>query len=176
MPSPSRLLAMALAATAILVAPLQAQSDEETIARYRLTEGVYAKYLQASRNLIAAWKADRAAFKDEDEDEADGDEATIAELAAQYDAHPAAKRALTSAGITSREFVTFTFAMFQAAMAAGVIQQMNGKLDDVPAGAQRDNVLFYRRHEAELERVTAEMQALFGEKEEPAEGDPPPAG
>jgi hypothetical protein len=161
MPSPLRLLVVAIAAVSLVPASLCAQSDEETLARYRLTESAYAKYLQASRNMIAAWKADPAAFKEEEEDEADNP--TIADLAAQYDAHPAAKRAITSAGLTSREFVTFTFAMFQAAMAAGVIKEMNGKLENVPAGTQRDNVLFYQRHEAELQRLTAEMQALFGE-------------
>jgi hypothetical protein len=38
-----RLLTVATAAVACLAAPLGAQSDEETLARYRLTEAALAK-------------------------------------------------------------------------------------------------------------------------------------
>ncbi|HEX9705077.1 MAG TPA: hypothetical protein VGA20_07510 [Gemmatimonadales bacterium] len=166
MPVIRRMLTLAAAAGALLGAPLKAQSDEDLLSRYRLTENAYAKYVQASRNMIAAWKADSTAFKDEEEEEDEGDDPTIADLAAQYDGHPATKRAITSAGMTTREFVTFTFSLFQAAAAAWLVKQRQGKLDNLPAGTPRENVLFYQQHEAELQRLTEEMQAILGEKNE----------
>lgn len=160
-----RLFAVSAAACTFLAAPLGAQSDEETLARYRLTETGLAKFTQASRNFIAIAKADSSALEEQGDEESPG---TIADIAALYDRHPALKRAITSAGMTTREYTTFMMSMFQAGMAAWMVQQQQGKFDKVPAGTPHENIRFYQQHEAELNRIGAELRALEG-KEPPEE-------
>ena len=89
------------------------------------------KFTQASRNFIAVAKADSAALEQQSED---SDGMTLAQMAALYDGHPGLKRAITSAGMTTREYVTFIMSMFQAGMAAWMVEQQGGKFDKVPAG------------------------------------------
>jgi len=168
MPSTSSLL-LALAAATVVAVPLPAQSDEETLARYRLTEATLAKFTQASRNLIAAATADPSAR----EPESEGDNPhTIADMAAAYDRHPALKRAITSAGMTTREFTTFVLSMLQAGMGAWVVEREHGRRDKVPAGIPIENVLFYQDHQAELERITEELRALDRQEEPPSDQAP----
>ncbi len=161
-----RWLAVAAAGVGLCAAPLGAQSDEETLARYRLTEAAFAKFSQAARNLIAAAKADPATFR---EKEGDGDETaeSIAELAAFYERHPTLKRAINAAGMTTREYTIFTLSMFEAGMAAFLVEQQGGTFDNVPAAVPRDNVLFFQRHQEELKRISAELRALEGQEEAP---------
>ena len=102
MRSIARLLAAAAAVTCF-AAPLVAQTDEEILARYRLSEAALAKFTQASRNFIAAAKADSAALEAEAED---ASPKSIADMAALYDAHPGLKRAISSAGMTTREYAS----------------------------------------------------------------------
>ena len=164
-----RLLAVATAAVTAFVAPapLGAQTDEETLARYRLTEAGLVKFTQASRSFIAIAKADSAALEQESE-ESDG--MTIAQMAAVYDGHPGLKRAITSAGMTSREFVTFLMSMFQAGMAAWLVEQQGGKFDKVPAGIPHENIRFYQQHRAALDSIGEEMKAVEGRTTSDEEG------
>ena len=159
MVSPPRLLALAAAAVTFVAPRLGAQSDEETLARYRLTEASLVKFTQAARNFIAAAKADSTTREDQDEDDSAN---SIAALAALYDRHPALRQAITGAGLTTREFTTFVMSMFQAGMAASLVEQQHGKLDKVPAGIPHENIRFYQRHQAELQRIGEELRALEG--------------
>ena len=174
MVSPPRLLVVAAAAVTFFAPRLGAQSDAETLARYRLTEAALVKFTQASRNFIAAAKADSTTRVEEEQDE-DESPKSIAALAALYDGHPALKRAITSAGMTTLEFATFMMSMFQAGMAASLVEQQHGEFDKVPAGIPHENIRFYQRHEAELQRIGEELRAPEGkappEPEDPAEHD-----
>jgi hypothetical protein len=163
MVSTSRLLGAAAVAVACIAGPLAAQSDEETLARYRLTDAALAKFTRASRNFIAAGKANPALLEPRDKDDDESAE-TIAQIAAIYDRHPPLRQGITSAGLTTREFATFMLAMFQAGMAAWLVDQQHGKFDKVPPGVPRENVLFYQRHQAELKQIGDELRALEGEK------------
>ena len=118
------------------------------------------KFTQASRNFIAVAKADSAALEQQSEEDSDG--MTIAEMAAMYDGHPGLKRAISSAGLTTREFVTFIQSMFQAGMGAWMVEQQGGKFDKVPAGIPHENIRFYQQHRAELDRIGEEFKALEG--------------
>lgn len=162
-----RLLAVATAAVTAIAAPLGAQTDEETLARYRLTEAGLAKFTQASRSFIAIAKADSAALEQQSE-ESNG--MTIAQMAAMYDGHPGLKRAITSAGMTSREFATFLMSMFQAGMGAWLVEQQGGKFDKVPAGIPHENIRFYQQHRAALEAIGEEMKAVEGRNTSDEEG------
>jgi hypothetical protein len=165
-----RLLAAAAAAVTCFAAPLGAQTDDAILARYRLTEAGLAKFTQASRNFIAVAKADSGALGAEDEGE---NSKTIADMAALYDGRPALKRAISSAGMTSREYVTFIMSMFQAGMAAWMVEQQGGKFDKVPAGIPHENIRFYQQHRAELERIGEELKAVEGQ---PADEEGSPGG
>lgn len=170
MRSTSRFLAAAVALCAALPPPLSAQSDEEVMKRYRLTEAGLARFTQASRNLIAAAKANPALFKERTGDDEETVE-TIAEIAALYDKYPPARRAITSAGLTTREYAIFLMSMAMAGMGALLVEQQQGKFDNLPAEVPRENVLFYQRHKAELQRISDELRALEGREPE----ETPPA-
>lgn len=58
--------------------------------------------------------------------------------------------ALKAAGMTSREYLVFSFSVFQNGMAAWALAQPGGKL---PPGVKMANVNFYRAHEAELTKL-----------------------
>ena len=47
-------------------------------------------------------------------------------------------------------------------MAAWSVEQQQGKFDKVPAGIPHENIRFYQRHQAELQRVGEELRALEG--------------
>jgi len=161
------LLAVATAAVTAFAAPLGAQTDDEILARYRLTEAGLVKFTQASRNFIAIAKADSAALEQRSED---SDGMTIAQIAALYDGHPGLKRAISSAGMTTREFVTFLMSMFQAGMGAWLVEQQGGKFDKVPAGLPHENIRFYQQHRAALEAIGEEMKAVEGRNTSDEEG------
>lgn len=155
-----RLLAVATAAVTAIATPLGAQTDDEVLARFRLTEAGLVKFTQASRSFIAIAKADSAALEQQSSEDSDG--MTIAQMAALYDGHPGLKRAITSAGMTPREFVTFLMSMFQAGMGAWLVEQQGGKFDKVPAGIPHENIRFYQQHRAALEAIGEEMKAVEG--------------
>ena len=56
------------------------------------------------------------------------------------------------------------FALFQAGMGAWLVEQHGW--DKLPREIPRDNVVFYQRHKAQLDSVTAQLK-------EREEGDPP---
>ena len=66
-----------------------------------------------------------------------------------HDAEPA-MRELAAAGMTTREYLLFTWSVFQNGMAAWAVSQPGGKL---PPGASMANVNFYRKHEAALKQL-----------------------
>jgi hypothetical protein len=157
----------AVTAFAAFAAPLGAQTDDEILARYRLTEAGLVKFTQASRNFIAIAKADSAALEQQSED---SDGMTLAQMAALYDGHPGLKRAITSAGMTTREYVTFIMSMFQAGMGAWMVEQQGGKFDKVPAGFPHENIRFYQQHRAALEAIGEELKEIEGRKSPDEEG------
>jgi hypothetical protein len=133
-------------------------ADARAISAYRLNEATMTKFIAASRGMAAASRAspDTAA-----EDEGEGAK-SIADMAAFYDGQPAARRALASAGLTSREYVTFMFTLMQAGMAAWLVEQHGW--DKLPPDIARENVVFYQRHKKQLDSLTAALKQ--------GEGDP----
>ena len=82
----------------------------------------------------------------------EGDDAqSIDAMVARFDASPGVKAAIQSAGMTTREYVLFTWSLLQNGLAAWAVDQPGGKL---PAGASQANVDFYRKHEAELQSLS----------------------
>jgi hypothetical protein len=143
-------LAVAVAfALALLVPPVaegQSLTDRDTkeVADYVLTDAALAKYTQAVRKLQPLM--DQLPQDCESEEGAK----SLTQQAARMDGVPVVKSALKGAGMTSREYLVFSFSVFQNGMAAWALDQPGGKL---PQGVKMANVNFYRAHEAELKKL-----------------------
>ena len=166
----SRMLAVAglsLAAVSADVSSAAAQNQAEAmaaaqqmfrdpaIANYRLTSASLDKFVAATNALKG--------LEDEDidiEDRIDMDDPEnidLAEIAAAFDSEPRIKNAINGAGMTSREYLTFMFAMIQA-MFGSVMVQMGGEqaLNDMPAGVLKDNIRFFTQNQAAFEALDDE--------------------
>ena len=115
--------------------------DTQEVLAYTLTETSLAKYVQATRNLAAL---------QETCDDDDSDSQSIDQTVARLNAQPGAKAAIQSAGMTTREYVVFSWSIIHTGLAAWALSQPGGKL---PAGASKANVDFYRKHEAGLKSL-----------------------
>lgn len=156
------LLLLLVLAPAARAQRAQADADYKEISGYRLTDAGLGKYIQASKNMLAVIRNDPKLRQQlsAEEDQASGDDnPSLAQMAAKYDRHPEIAHAITSTGMSTREFVTFTFAMFQAGMGMAV-QQAGGKLPD---GVRPENVAFYKSHQAELQQMADETKKMAEE-------------
>ena len=132
---------LALLASAASVAQEFPDSDTREIASYALTEAGLTKYTQATQNLGAlAEQMSNTCDSDESEQSIDG-------LVGRINALPGAQAAIQSAGLTTREYVVFTFSLIQNGLAAWAVSQPGGQL---PPGTSMANVTFYRAHEAAI--------------------------
>lgn len=62
---------------------------------------------------------------------------------------PGVKSALKAAGMTAREYIVFSWSVFQNGMASWALELPGDKL---PPGVKMANVTFVRAHKAELEK------------------------
>jgi hypothetical protein len=81
--------------------------DEQEIKNYVLTDAGLAKYSQAARQLAMMDAAQTGACEESEDGE---DAQSISDVVAKMDRYPAAKNAITSAGMSTREYVVFSFA------------------------------------------------------------------
>ena len=138
--------AFALALLSPVVAGAQSLADRDTkeIAGYVLTDAGLAKYRQAVHKLQPLMgQLPQDCDHDEGSQSLDG-------TAARMDGVPEAKSVLKAAGMTSREYLVFSWSLFQNGMAAWALEQPGGQL---PPRVKMANVTFYRAHEAELKKL-----------------------
>ncbi|HEU4640947.1 MAG TPA: hypothetical protein VFS44_00740 [Gemmatimonadaceae bacterium] len=179
-----RSIAFTAAAVAVTAIPARSHAqkapdaDMQALASYRLTESTLHKVMQAGRNLAALAKDPAArAYMEKAQQEDQPEAKTIADMAKQFDGIPPMKKAITSAGLTSREYAMFTMSMLQASLAAAMMDAKGPyKLKELPKGTPPENVAFVRAHKAELEKYGAEMKALSGEANEGSDEEPAGAG
>jgi hypothetical protein len=132
----------------VLALPVAAQAqdrDTQEVNRYVLTEAALGKYANATQKLQSVASQVTSC----EEEEGDGAE-SLSALVAQLDATPAARAAIQSAGMTTREWAVFSFAMLQTGMAVWVLEQVGG---EPPAGVSKANMDFYRKHRAAIEKI-----------------------
>lgn len=143
---PALAVAVAFVLSASMVTEAQNLADRDTneIAGYVLTDAGLAKYTQAVRKLQPLMGQ-----MPQDCDD-DAGPKSLNDAAARMDGVPAVKSALKGAGMTSREYLLFSWSVFQNGMAAWALDQPGGKL---PPGVKMANVNFYRAHEAELKKL-----------------------
>lgn len=115
--------------------------DTQEIQRYVLTDAALAKYKAATKKLATL----PAGGCSEDEETQ-----SIAAAVAKLDAMPAARAAITTAGMTTREYIVFSFSILHNGLAAWAVSQPGGKL---PPGTSQANVDFYKKHAAEIESL-----------------------
>ena len=155
--------ALLTAVAILLIEPRLASAqdaDSGEVSRYTLTEAGLAKYTEATKKLAALPGEGVDAC---DDDDAEG--ASLDQMAARLDAVPAAKAAVQSAGMTSREYVLFSMSLLQSAMGAWAASQPGGAL---PEGVSKANVDFLKKHDAELkqlEGLTDENDCIDAEAE-----------
>src|SRR4026208_2122595 len=102
------LIAMILVCISPLMYAQLTQSDTKEINEYKLTDKTLAQYFQATKNLIpVVQKNPRLHDEDEDSEEAQN----LNQLVQEFDAIPGAKKAVADAGLATREYLTFHFAL-----------------------------------------------------------------
>jgi len=163
-----KLLALVLA-LAVPALSFAQDSDTQELSRYVMTDAALTKYMSAVQRLRPVAEQISACG-----DEESGD--SIGDVAARIDRSPAARSAIQSAGLTTREYVVFTFAMFQTGLAAWAMEQPGGKL---PPGVSKANVDFYNAHRAKIDAMEPLDDGCDGsaeEEEEEAEEEVPEEG
>ncbi len=133
--------------------------ENRDLALYRLTEPVFEQFVEASRMIGTATRADRRF----DDDPLFTPEVALLgdarEVAARLDARlqdePVLAHALRTAGITSREYTKFALGLLAARVAHGFIA--SGVLRSVPEGPAADNVRFVDEHQREVAAVLEEL-------------------
>ena len=141
---------VAAAAVLLLLPAARADSlpeaDAQEVRAYALTDSVLEKYVKATRKLSAIPL---------DCDAGDSGITGLDDAAAKIDRMPGAKAVMKSAGITSREYVVFAFALIENAYAAYSLDQPGGKL---PPGTSMANVEFLRRNSGVIEKLANETE------------------
>lgn len=122
------------------------EADAREVRAYTFTADALTRYVDATRKLSAIPLECGAP---------EPDIASLTEAAARIDAVPGGKAAVRSAGLTSREYVVFAFALIENAFAAYALEQPGGKL---PPGISMANVEFLRAHAGVLERLANETE------------------
>ncbi|HEX2210792.1 MAG TPA: hypothetical protein VHG93_24125 [Longimicrobium sp.] len=134
----------------------QQMFNDPAIASYRLTSASLEKFISAT-NALKALEDEDIDIEDRLGDMNDPEDIDLGEIAAAFDSEPRIKSAINGAGMTSREYLTFMFAMIQA-MFGSVMVQMGGEqaLNDMPAGVLKDNIRFFTQNQAAFEALDDE--------------------
>jgi len=158
-----RLMSLLATVATGLLAPAAAMTqdlpdaDTREIASYVLTDAGLAKYTQAVHNLGALAKPPWKVCDDEEGAK------SLNEAAARFNAPPGAQAAVKSAGMTTREYMVFSWSVAQNGMAAWALAQPGAKpTPDISMA----NVNFYRKHEAAIKKLGEEMKAADCDKAE----------
>jgi hypothetical protein len=142
------MVAMLVSSAALAAAP-SADRDAHEVDAYVLTDAALTKYAQATKKLQALPR--RATAKcDDSGDDASGNGTSIAAQVAKLESTPGAAAAVMSTGLSTREYVVFTWSLLEAGMASWAVAQPGAKQ---PTGVLKSNVAFYRAHEAVLKAI-----------------------
>lgn len=113
---------------------------------------------EADAKRIEELEARKDALEDSIDNPLGGDTTTLAEMEARLGKYPPMLQALEREGMAPREYATFWMAFIQAAFAHGF--RKSGMLKELPAGVNPENVKFVADHEAEIQAMQKEFEAL----------------
>ncbi len=159
-------LALSLGGTA---AEAQSDADLKAIGATTLTMPRYKQYLDASVNL-----ANVAAKNPGIADRMKGSgEKSIAEQVRTLDSDPQVRGAITTTGLTTKDYVLTQWAILQSGMAYAMTKGSDVSQDEVAkkAGVSKANLDFYAKNEAEINRLAKEAQARAPAMPEDEEDD-----
>jgi hypothetical protein len=127
-------------------------ADLRELSRYQLTMADIRKFEAANASLAEHPKAEHD--DDDAEDQDKGDNESLDEMAARIESNPIARKAVEAAGLSARQYVVITMALFQASLAQYAVDQGAdpGKIAR-ETGVNPANIRFVKEHKAELEQI-----------------------
>jgi hypothetical protein len=154
----------AAGAPAASAAGSSADADLADLTRYRLTMDKVDRYFAAHRNLLQKVKdmspAEREALEKSQESSSDAN-ANLDDMVRNIERSPVYRDALRQAGLSPREYIMVTMAMFQAGMAASVVKMRPKDDPDSLAREMKvnpENLKFMQQHEAEITQKQKAME------------------
>jgi hypothetical protein len=150
------------------VAEAQSDADLKVISAHTLTMPQYQQYLDATVNL-----ANVAAKNPEIAKGMKGSaEKSVADQVKTLESHPQIRGAITSTGLTPRDYVLTQWALLQTGMAYAMTKEAGAPQDEMmkKAGVSKANFDFYAKNEAEINRLAKEAQARAPQLPEDDEG------
>jgi len=141
------MLAMVWLLPAAALAESATEASTREVMAYRFTESGLARYAQGLKNLSGVkLNCDRSTSS-----------LVIDDAVRRLDSQPGVKSAIQSAGMSTREYVLFSWAIPYNMIAATGAKEGGGA---APAGAQQANVDFFRQHEAKFRELTTQASRL----------------
>jgi hypothetical protein len=141
----------------VAVEAQQSDADLKAVSATTLTMPKYKQYLDATVNLanVAATNPDLA------EGMKGSGEKSIDEQVKAIESKPQVKAAVTSTGLTTRDYVLTQWALLQTGMAYAMTKGTGATQDDMikKAGVSKANMDFYAKNEAEINRLAEEAKA-----------------
>ena len=151
--------ALAVMALSLPVAAEAQQSDADlkAVSATTLTMPKYKQYLDATVNLanVAAKNPGIA------EGMKDGGEKSIDEQVKMLESNPQVKAAVTSTGLSTRDYVLTQWALLQTGMAHAMTKNGGASQEDMmkQAGVSKANMDFYAQNEAEINKLAEAAKA-----------------
>jgi hypothetical protein len=135
----------------------QSEADLKAVSATTLTMPKYKQYLDATVSLanVAAKNPGLA------EGMQDGGEKSIDEQVKMLESNPQVKAAVTSTGLSTRDYVLTQWALLQTGMAYTMTKGTGASQDDMikKAGVSKANMDFYAQNEAEINKLAEEAKA-----------------
>ncbi|HEY9506900.1 MAG TPA: hypothetical protein VIQ27_13055 [Gemmatimonadales bacterium] len=150
------LAVMALSLPAVVQAQ-QSDADLKAVSATTLSMPKYKQYLDATVNL-ANVAADNPGLA---EGMKDSGEKSIADQVRALESNPQVKTAVTSTGLTTRDYVLTQWALLQTGMAYAMTKGTGASQEDMikKGGVSKANMDFYAQNEAEINRLAEEAKA-----------------
>ena len=150
------LAVMALSLPAVAEAQ-QSDADLKAVSATALTMPKYKQYLDATVNL-AKLAAENPGLA---EGMKDGGEKSIADQVRVLESNPQVKAAITSTGLSARDYVLTKWALLQTGMAYDMTKESVVSQEDMikQAGVSKANLDFYAQNEAEINKLAEEAKA-----------------
>ena len=150
-----RILSLSVIFSLLCVPLLHAdgKADMKEVQSFQLTEKRLDQFAQAVRNMAEAAQKHPELAK---QDNSLGPNASINDMVAAFDKIPPIKKAVESAGMSTREFVLFQMAIFSAGMGHYLVQQGQ----KLPPEFSAEQAKFYKDHEEKFKVLAAEWKAI----------------
>jgi hypothetical protein len=152
------ILVMALLPAKLSAQTIAAEVDQEKaeLRQYRLTMPKIRQMVAATLAFAKDVESDPALAKKLKES-TDPEPRTLVDLVARIDKEPRLAAAIKNAGLTSREYATVTLCYYPAMLAYAAKKQ--GTITEVPKDILPENVALIAANEAELMKLTQELEA-----------------